>query len=490
MTRGEVFGAILQDVLGEEVPWDSSFFDAGGDSLAALRFATRLREAGWMLELHDIWTAPSLRHLAATMTYGEPSAPPRGGFADKMATVPLAPAQIAWLRRYDRPANRLIPLLFEIDKRFDPETVRAAVNIVFARHDALRLRIACDAGEWTQRVLPQTDAPFTLTDLSSIPTGRCDEAITAECERVKRLLSIEDGPAFRAAFFRLQHPPNRLFLVFHHGAVDGFSLEVLVRDIIGLLEGSRRPEDVGSSFSDWTRDFAAIADGYDDWDGLRDWLETRSRDPRPRIEPDCDGGPLTYDSFQSLELHLSVSDTQAVLAKHGDFHAALLSATADALRIRSATAAVELDVNVNGRDIPEGAEPTATVGLYSLNCPMLVLPEAIVPIPATAYAAALVRPNRVPHDVATTLAGSGWPALYLNFVGRRTSSVVSDNTVLRLAREPVGLRAAESDLERHPLSLSAHVLDGELRITWWYSDRRFRHATAEEFMERFLRQLL
>ncbi len=63
----EALTAVFNEVLGHEVGPDDDFFLAGGESIRALRLATRVRAAGLAFELQDLFRWPTPAALAANL---------------------------------------------------------------------------------------------------------------------------------------------------------------------------------------------------------------------------------------------------------------------------------------------------------------------------------------------------------------------------------------------------------------------------------------
>lgn len=70
---GPVLGVLLEHwdrILGRPPgvdPTDVSFFEAGGNSIAAFRLATALTAAGWSVDVADLFDDPTPRRLATML---------------------------------------------------------------------------------------------------------------------------------------------------------------------------------------------------------------------------------------------------------------------------------------------------------------------------------------------------------------------------------------------------------------------------------------
>jgi hypothetical protein len=121
----------------------------------------------------------------------------------------------------------------------DVATLRAAVDEVVARHEALRSRIVRDGGEPRQEVLPAEAAELVVTDLPDIPVDRRDrraEELLNELEGTE--LSIRQIPHLRVVLARFDDADAVLAMVAHHVAIDGWSMQLLMEELAACYGGA------------------------------------------------------------------------------------------------------------------------------------------------------------------------------------------------------------------------------------------------------------
>ncbi|MEV4256700.1 amino acid adenylation domain-containing protein, partial [Spirillospora sp. NPDC049652] len=240
----EVLCGLFADVLGvEAVGADDSFFDRGGDSLLAMRLIARLRvvldaEVG----IRELFASPTSAGIARLVESG------RG------AGVPVAP--LAARERPDR-----IPLSFAQQRmwflnQLEDDDTRAAYNVSHVVRltgdldvEALGSALAdlADRHETLRTVFPDHDgAPFQriLHGLAGRP-----ELVVRPVEpaALRAALNEETSHGFdlarelpwRVRLLALSPTEAVLVVVVHHIAVDGLSLNVLVRDLATAYEARR-----------------------------------------------------------------------------------------------------------------------------------------------------------------------------------------------------------------------------------------------------------
>jgi amino acid adenylation domain-containing protein len=118
-----------------------------------------------------------------------------------------------------------------------PAFLAAALAEVVARHDSLRTTFAAD-GE-LQRIAPRGEAPLKLADLSGLPPASAEaELARLRAEEPARTFDLERGPLLRSLLVRLVPRRHTLILTYHHIAVDGRSMSVLLGEIEALYRAA------------------------------------------------------------------------------------------------------------------------------------------------------------------------------------------------------------------------------------------------------------
>ena len=108
----------------------------------------------------------------------------------------------------------------------------AALDAVVARHEMLRTTLARGGADRYQEVQPPTPAQVEVIDLPT-GTGRSREELAEEfVNRVEgATLSFSELPHIKAVLGRFDPADAVLVLVAHHAASDGWTMNILVRDL-------------------------------------------------------------------------------------------------------------------------------------------------------------------------------------------------------------------------------------------------------------------
>ena len=115
----------------------------------------------------------------------------------------------------------------------DAAALGRSVQTLVDRHEVFRARFAIGAdGAPVQRILPALAAELVRHDLAHLPvTGRPAEARRIVDAAWHEPIDLARGPLLRALLVRLDEGDHVVALVSHHIAMDGWSLEVLGRDL-------------------------------------------------------------------------------------------------------------------------------------------------------------------------------------------------------------------------------------------------------------------
>ena len=215
---------------------DDSFFALGGDSLQVIRLLGRVRDRlGAELGIRAVFEAPTVAALAEHVdridVAGPLDAPP---VAAPPARAPLSFAQrrLWFLDQIDAGVAYTVPVLIRLRGEVDVAALRAAVQALADRHEALRTVFVAHDGEPEQWVLPAQAVPFTTL---RVAPEELDDRIAAAARYHFDL--ARDLP-FRAVLFRTPDQ-SALLLVVHHIASDGWSLAPLMRDLSTVYAARR-----------------------------------------------------------------------------------------------------------------------------------------------------------------------------------------------------------------------------------------------------------
>jgi amino acid adenylation domain-containing protein len=233
---------IWRELLGlATVGVRDDFFELGGHSLLATRLLTRLRDDfGAELSLAEIFEEPTIEALAAAID--------RGQEAEGLAPIPPVPRhgplpasfpqRRLWFIDRLTPGLSLynVPFALRVRGPLDVAALEAAWNGLLRRHESLRTTFAEVEGEPVQVIAPFEPVALPVLEIAEAEAARW---LAAE---VDRPFDLARGPLIRFGLLRLAPEDWILWVVLHHIVCDGWSIEVLTRDLGELYAGRALPE--------------------------------------------------------------------------------------------------------------------------------------------------------------------------------------------------------------------------------------------------------
>ncbi|MFI5567669.1 amino acid adenylation domain-containing protein, partial [Streptomyces sp. NPDC051740] len=260
---------LFAEVLGvERAGVDDSFFDLGGDSVLALRLVSRARRANLALTARDVFVHRTVEALAAvarptadTGTYTLPEPLPRHELALVDAppgarVLPLTPLQEGLLFHSvfdeDQPDLYTVQAVLELGGPLDTTALRAAAATLLHRHDALRAGFRHEGLSRAVQVVP-AEVPLRWRE----ETAEDEQALDALLARERATrFALDRPPLVRFLLVRTAAEHHVLTLTAHHTVVDGWSLPVVVRDLLHTYAGER-PLPEARSYGDYLAWLAA-----------------------------------------------------------------------------------------------------------------------------------------------------------------------------------------------------------------------------------------
>ncbi|HEX6291081.1 MAG TPA: amino acid adenylation domain-containing protein [Herpetosiphonaceae bacterium] len=136
----------------------------------------------------------------------------------------------------------VMPLALRLRGRLDRAALEQSLGLLIARHATLRTSFGVRDGQPVQTIAPAPSQPeaarLVLRDLQATPQERREAEVQRHIEQaVRQPFNLEDGPLLRALLLRLDEDEHVLLLTLHHIIADGWSLGVLLRELVALYQG-------------------------------------------------------------------------------------------------------------------------------------------------------------------------------------------------------------------------------------------------------------
>ncbi|OMF04068.1 non-ribosomal peptide synthetase [Paenibacillus amylolyticus] len=231
---------IWEEVLGNSgIGVLDNFFELGGHSLRATNLVSKIRkEMNVELPLRDVFrymTVESMAEAIASLKESQHSSIPK---AEEKAYYPVSSAQkrLYVLHQLDSSElNYNIPSALQLKGNLNEAKMEKALTTLVARHDMLRTGFEIVNGEPVQRIHPLVD--FKVEKLQA-----SKDQVAAILEGFIQPFDLTQPPLLRALLIILEKEKFLLALDMHHIGSDGLSMDVLLREFVGLYNGEELPE--------------------------------------------------------------------------------------------------------------------------------------------------------------------------------------------------------------------------------------------------------
>ncbi|MDR8367970.1 non-ribosomal peptide synthetase, partial [Pseudomonas sp. JL3] len=232
----------------ESVGRHDHFFELGGHSLLVMRLISQVREhLGVELSLNDVFAQPDLSALAQVLSRAARSTQPHIVPVSREQALPLSFAQqrLWFLAQLEGgSAAYHIPAGLRLRGELDAIALTRALDRIVARHEVLRTTFVQEQGEEAEQRIAPVDVGFMLQlhVLADHPDAEAELLIMAE-EEAREAFDLVRGPLVRGRLVRMADDDHALLVTMHHIVSDGWSADVLTRELGVLYEAFRQGQE-------------------------------------------------------------------------------------------------------------------------------------------------------------------------------------------------------------------------------------------------------
>jgi acyl-CoA synthetase (AMP-forming)/AMP-acid ligase II len=230
----------------KQVGIHDDFFALGGDSLLATQVLVHIHTILRVeVEVSLFFEAPTVaemaRHLETLTGSGQARRP--SSAIQSSAREAWAPASITQERlcelQHALPELPFLNILYvlRLTSALDVAALERSINEIVRRHEMLRTTFAVEKGRWMQVIASELTVPLRLEDLQGLPESRVETAGHSLIqEEALHSFDLGQGPLLRARLLLLAEREHLLLLTMHQVICDGWSLGVLVDELITLYD--------------------------------------------------------------------------------------------------------------------------------------------------------------------------------------------------------------------------------------------------------------
>src|SRR6185295_13412407 len=268
----EVLSGIWEQVLSvERVGAHDNFFDLGGHSLLATQVISRMRESfNVELPLRVIFESPTIAESAKSVEIAmrtDGAEPPPLIPISRDGVLPLSFAQQRlWFLDQLEPGNAVYNIFtaLRLTGRLDVVALEKTLSEILRRHETLRTTFSMVEGRPVQVISPAAAYQIPIVELSGLTESEGQLQVEQRgLEEAQRPFDLASGLMFRACLLRLAEEEHVLLFTMHHIASDGWSIGVLVREVVALYEAysNNKPSPLPelalqyADFAQWQREW-------------------------------------------------------------------------------------------------------------------------------------------------------------------------------------------------------------------------------------------
>ena len=501
---------IWKQVLGvPKVGINDNFFELGGDSILSLQIIAQASRSGLRIVPKQVFDFPTIALLAPEIEVVRTVQEEQGR---AVGPVPLTPIQ-HWFfeQELPDPHHWNMCVMLEVHQRLDAAAFEEALRQVTNQYDVFRLRFTREGESWMQTMADVDVAvPVARVDLSAVPEEEQEAAIAQSATEFQSGLNLTHGPLVSVVLFDLgPAQAERLLIIVHHLAIDGFSWRILLEDLQTAYAQVARGEAVAlqrksTSFKQWSERLVEHAQSEAVQAEFSYWKSV-CEGPGQTLPLDFPDGVNNEASASTFEISLDAEQTQALLRDvpavyNTQMNDALLTGLAKTFSDWTGDQTTLIDLEGHGREaIFADVDLSRTPGWFTTHFPVKLkledfydigrdlksIKEQLRAIPNNGIGFGLLRYLSRDTEIRSQLLDQSQTSVSINYLGQ-FDEVLNAAAVFRLARESAGLRRSPRGIRARVLEITAGVFGGVLQISWQYSANLHRRETIEMLAEDFI----
>nr|WP_257791069.1 non-ribosomal peptide synthetase [Paenibacillus polymyxa] len=511
-TVEQVLASVWAGVLGAEtVGTQDNFFELGGDSIKALQVSSRLLQAGYRLDMKDLFSNPTVASLSPLLrTDGKIASQ-----EEAVGKVDLTPIQRWFFEQQpvDLHHSNQAMMLYRAG-RFDVDALRRTMERIVQHHDALRTvfrETEQGYAAWNRSVVEGELYTLDIVDFSRVEDE--STAVEAKASEIQASIHLSEGPLVKLGLFHCAEG-DHLLIVIHHLVVDGVSWRILLEDLASGYEQAvagktgtaiRLPHKT-DSFQAWAKQLSAYANRATIGRELAYWQHIEQAEAslaKPLPKDFANDNALLGDS-EVVTVRWTKQETEQLLkqahrAYNTEMNDLLLAALGKAVYDWSGSERVLVNLEGHGREaIVPNVDITRTVGWFTSQFPVVLdgslgqggntarlikrVKEGLRHIPQKGIGYGILRylsDTNVLEKADVQLKAQ--PEISFNYLGQFDQDYKGND--LKPSSYSIGVPVSTNAAMDFALDINGVIEDGELVFTIRYGTTQFRHETIARLGE-------
>jgi len=367
-----ILSGVFEEILGiEKISIYDNFLWLGGDSIKAIRVVSKMREAGYDLNVKDVMSLRTIATIGEITTTAEELSYEQGEVIGEVMVTPIIEAFESW--QLEEPHHFNQAMMIKVDGT--TEEVEKIIKVLVSHHDMLR----CVYAEGRLIIQRNEEKRYEYEVYDLREEDNASEMVEQICDEKQRSMNLEKGPLFKCVLFQLMEG-NYLFMCLHHLVVDGVSWRILIEDVQSGLKQQKEGEEIKlpkktASFKEWSEALKEYKDSKKLEKEIEYWrkVENEMKEGRYKGE-DLDEEP----GYEAITLELTEKETSKLLYESGKAYNTaindlLLSALGMAIKEVRNQEKVTVMLEGHGREeLNKNIKVDRTVGWFTSIYPVIV----------------------------------------------------------------------------------------------------------------------
>ncbi|AKF95952.1 non-ribosomal peptide synthetase [Brevibacillus laterosporus] len=366
---------IMEEVLQKDsIQTRDNFYQLGGDSIKAIQIVSKLKDAGYRIQVKDILANPIIEYLALMLQQGGKNVASNKICEGVVQQLPITKWFFTQGFSNDNHFNQSV--LLKLKTPVMVEQLEIIFPYLIKHHDSLRLNYDRERGTlFYQNSL--VNAPFYIHsyDLRSFEDKKWEQ-LERMGEKLKASFDITRDILIKAALFTMGDNEKYLLITAHHLVVDGISWRILLEDIGNLLEQIQ--QNIPLSLPKKTASYQEWGEALNEWGKKHN---TKEQDYWNKIGEIAFQLPIESHSGETniqetVSFSLSLEETELFLSKanlayNTDPHSLLVISLGMAIRDYFKKREIIIVLEGHGREeIVEDIDLSRTVGWFTSMYPV------------------------------------------------------------------------------------------------------------------------
>lgn len=503
----ELLVTIWESVLGRKpIGVTDNFFMIGGDSIKSIQIASRMKKAGYKIEIKDIFQYPVISELARVVT--KPQRIPEQGTVS--GYVNLTPVQHWFFHsHFSHPHYFNQAVMLFSPKKFDSGRVERVFRKIFLHHDALRMTFHKENAAIIQLNHGQ-DYPFELEEiqLTEHDSAPAADRLKEISNRIQSSISLESGPLMKLCLLHMSDG-DRLLIVCHHLVIDAVSWRILFEDIDALMKQDAGGESLElplktDSFKYWSERLSHYANSNTFLEQKDYWIEMEALAP-PRINHETQSPYNRLQDSARLSFSLDEEQTDQLLTSvHHAFGTEInhILLTALALSFKDVFEISPLAIAMEGHgreEIIPDIDIQRTVGWFTTIFPLVLelktdddlassiklIKERLRRLPDKGIGYGILKYITAPEN-KQNMTFTIQPQISFNYLGQFDRFEKStDDHVFSIAKESTGVSQSLNAERKYDFDVSGMVTDKRLSMSISYNSGYYSSETVKSLLDQF-----